>query len=189
MRKTIIYELAHVYETESGEDEEKGLGSYSSRENALAAIERYKKLPGFCRLPDAFVIRETTLDHDAAWTDGFFSAYPYFAVVYKIVPRAEWEMQSGDYHGSAQDKADGFIHFSSIAQIPETLERHFANHDDLILVAVRTQALGPALKWEPSKSRDEEFPHLYGVLPCDAMIWARPIAKDADGKFALPNLT
>src|SRR5438445_6392822 len=80
MRQTIIYELAHVYETESGEDEEKRLGSYSSRENALAAIERYKKLSGFCRLPDAFVIYETTLDHDAAWTDGFFTAYPYFAV-------------------------------------------------------------------------------------------------------------
>ncbi len=58
-----------------------------------------------------------------------------------------------------------------------------------MLVAVDSAALGPALKWEHSASRGEDFPHLYGALSCDAMKWARPIAKNSDGEFALPHLT
>jgi uncharacterized protein (DUF952 family) len=110
-------------------------------------------------------------------------------LIFKIVPRAEWEAQSGDYHGSAHDKADGFLHFSTAAQLPETLRLYYAGQDDLMLVAVDSAALGPALKWEYSASRGEDFPHLYGALSCDAMKWARPIGKEADGRFILPALS
>jgi len=109
-------------------------------------------------------------------------------LIFKIVPRAEWEASSGDYHGSAHDQADGFLHFSTAAQLPETLRRYYADKDDLILVAVDATALGAALKWEYSASRGEDFPHLYATLSCDAMKWARPIAKDATGNFVLPPL-
>ena len=109
-------------------------------------------------------------------------------LIFKIVPRAEWEATSGDYHGSAHDQADGFMHFSTAAQLSETLRRYYAGHNDLILVAVDVNALGAALKWEYSSSRGEDFPHLYGPLSCDAMKWARPITKDVDGNFALPAL-
>ena len=107
-------------------------------------------------------------------------------LIFKIVPRAEWQSSSGDYHGSAHDQADGFLHFSTAAQLPETLRRHYAGQDDLILVAVDAGALGTALKWEFSQPRDEDFPHLYGPLCCDAMKWARPIVKDAAGHFIIP---
>jgi len=109
-------------------------------------------------------------------------------LIFKIVPRAEWEAQSGDYHGSAHDKADGFLHFSTGPQLPETLRLYYAGQDDLMLVAVDSDALGPALKWEHSASRSADFPHLYGALSCDAMKWARPIARNTDGEFVLPQL-
>ena len=107
-------------------------------------------------------------------------------LIFKVVPRAEWQSSSGDYHGSAHDQADGFLHFSTQAQLLETLRRYYAGQDDLILVAVDAGALGTALKWEYSPSRGEDFPHLYGALSCDAMKWARPIVKDAAGNFVLP---
>jgi uncharacterized protein (DUF952 family) len=107
-------------------------------------------------------------------------------LIFKIAPRAEWEACSGDYHGSAHDKADGFLHFSTLAQLPETLRRYYAGRDDLILVAVDAGALGAALKWEYSQSRGEDFPHLYAALSCDAMKWARAIPKDTMGNFVLP---
>jgi uncharacterized protein (DUF952 family) len=110
-------------------------------------------------------------------------------LIFKIVPRAEWEASSGDYHGSAHDQADGFLHFSTAGQLPETLRRYYSDKDDLILVAVDPKALGTALKWEYSPSRGEDFPHLYTPLSCDAMKWARPVAKDAAGNFVLPMLT
>jgi len=110
------------------------------------------------------------------------------SLIFKIVPRAEWESSSGDYHGSAHDRADGFLHFSTAPQLEETLLRYYAGQDDLVLVAVSAQACGAALKWEHSPSRGEDFPHLYAPLSCDAMKWARPIAKDATGRFVLPDL-
>jgi uncharacterized protein (DUF952 family) len=109
-------------------------------------------------------------------------------LIFKIVPREEWETSSGDYHGSAHDQADGFLHFSTAAQLPETLRRYYAGQDDLVLVAVDPAALGIALKWEYSPSRAEDFPHLYAPLSCDAMKWARPIARGGDGNFVLPDL-
>jgi uncharacterized protein (DUF952 family) len=109
-------------------------------------------------------------------------------LIYKIVPRAEWMATSGDYEGSAHDKADGFLHFSTASQLPDTLRLYYAGQDELMLVAVDADACGDALKWEFSPSRGEDFPHLYGALSCDAMKWARPIAKDATGRFTLPDL-
>ncbi|HKU54387.1 MAG TPA: DUF952 domain-containing protein [Rhizomicrobium sp.] len=107
-------------------------------------------------------------------------------LIFKIVPRAEWEVESGGYHGSAHDRADGFLHFSTAAQLPETLRRYYAGQDDLMLVAVDPAVLGPALKWEYSSSRGEDFPHLYAPLSCDAIKWARPLKRDAQGNFNLP---
>ena len=76
---------------------------------------------------------------------------------------------------------------ATAAQLPETLRRYYAGQDDLMLVAVAADALGPNLKWEYSPSRDEDFPHLYGSLSSDAIKWARPIEKHADGAFVLPT--
>jgi uncharacterized protein (DUF952 family) len=58
-----------------------------------------------------------------------------------------------------------------------------------MLIAVAPAALRDALKWEYSASRGEDFPHLYAPLSCDAMKWARPIARNAQGDFVLPQLT
>jgi uncharacterized protein (DUF952 family) len=110
-------------------------------------------------------------------------------LIFKIVPRIEWEAESGDYHGSAHDKADGFLHFSTAPQLAETLRRYYAGQDDLMLVAVDPKALGAALKWEYSASRGEDFPHLYSALSCDAIKWARRIMRGSDGEFVLPTLT
>jgi uncharacterized protein (DUF952 family) len=108
-------------------------------------------------------------------------------LIYKIVARAEWMASSGDYGGSAQDKADGFLHFSTAEQLAQTLRLYYADADDLILVAATAEACD-GLRWEYSASRGQDFPHLYGPLTCDAMKWARPIAKDATGRFVLPKL-
>lgn len=107
--------------------------------------------------------------------------------VFKIVPRAEWAEVTDAYNGSAHDRADGFLHFSTRAQLPETLKRYYAGQTDLMLVAVDTDKLGVHLKWEYAPSRGEDFPHLYGNLPRNAVIWAKPIGNRTDGEFLLPG--
>jgi uncharacterized protein (DUF952 family) len=91
-------------------------------------------------------------------------------LVYKICPRADWTaaVSAGVYNGSPVDLSDGFIHFSTAAQAPDTAARHFAGQHDLVLVQVDTARLpAGALVWEPSRG-DALFPHLYAPLPVDA---------------------
>jgi uncharacterized protein (DUF952 family) len=86
--------------------------------------------------------------------------------IYKVCPESEWAeaVERGTYRGSAVDLRDGFIHFSTGAQLAETLRRHFAGQSDLVLVEIDPKDLGDALRWEPSRGGDL-FPHLYGPLP------------------------
>jgi uncharacterized protein (DUF952 family) len=85
--------------------------------------------------------------------------------IYKICDRKEWEaaLAGGEFAGSAVDRRDGYIHFSTAHQLRETARRHFAGRHGLVLLGVATEALGPDLRWE--KSRDGDlFPHLYAPL-------------------------
>ncbi len=96
-------------------------------------------------------------------------------------------MREGRFHGSAVDARDGFIHFSTAAQLAETAARHFAGATDLMLVAVDGDCLGPALRWEPSRG-GALFPHLYGALPVAAVRWARPLPDEIGGRRPMPEL-
>jgi uncharacterized protein (DUF952 family) len=110
-------------------------------------------------------------------------------LIFKILPRAEWEAAGAFYEGSAHDKADGFLHFSTASQLAETLRLYYAGQHNLMLVAVDETALSAALKYEHAPSRGEDFPHLFGPLTRAAVVWAKPIAKDAAGCFVLPDLS
>ena len=107
--------------------------------------------------------------------------------VFKIVDANEWKaaQDAGVYSGSAADKTDGFIHLSTSAQLATTLTKHFAKLDNLTLVAIETDALSSALKWEPSSNGDS-YPHLYGDLQLAAVKWSTPIPKRPGGVFVLP---
>lgn len=109
--------------------------------------------------------------------------------VFKILSGAEWQAaeQAGVFTGSGVDLADGFIHLSTAAQVAETAARHFAGRDGLVLVAADANALGPALRYEPSRGGGL-FPHLYGPLPLDAVVWVRPLPLGANGHHRFPPI-
>lgn len=109
-------------------------------------------------------------------------------LIFKVVPRTEWDAASDAYRGSAHDQADGFLHFSTGSQLATTLQLYYAGRDDLVLVAAESEKLGAALKWEHAPSRGEDFPHLFAALPCSAVVWTKPLARDADGELILPSL-
>jgi uncharacterized protein (DUF952 family) len=110
-------------------------------------------------------------------------------LIYKICDAALWRQaeRDGVLHGAAIDLADGYIHFSTAAQVGETAAKHFAGQRDLVLAAIDAEALGATLKWEPSRG-DALFPHLYGPLPIAAVRWVKPLPLDAGGRHALPAL-
>jgi len=109
-------------------------------------------------------------------------------LVYKICPRDLWATAeaTGRFTGAPVDVADGFIHFSTAPQAAETAARHFAGVHDLVLVAVETEVLGDALRFEPSRGGDL-FPHLYGDLPVSAVRAVHDLPVGPDGRHAFPR--
>jgi uncharacterized protein (DUF952 family) len=109
--------------------------------------------------------------------------------IYKICGQALWRAAQSDgrFRGTPDDTRDGFIHFSTAAQLAATAAKHFAGQTDLMLVAVDADALGASLRWEPSRGGDL-FPHLYAALALAAVRWARPLPDEVAGRRALPEL-
>jgi len=109
--------------------------------------------------------------------------------IYKITPQALWrEAEAGGrFTGAPIDVADGFIHFSTAAQVRETAAKHFSGQTDLLLAAIDDASLGDALKYEVSRG-GALFPHLYGVLELNAVLWVKPLPLGADGVHQFPPL-
>jgi hypothetical protein len=71
-----VFLLFHTHHLPGGEDDDKLLGVYSSRDIAEKKIEeKYKKLPGFCKPDGEFIIDEYAIDQDN-WEEGFTTTYP-----------------------------------------------------------------------------------------------------------------
>ena len=109
--------------------------------------------------------------------------------IYKVLSKGAWtEAQaSGVFRGAPVDIADGFIHFSTGAQVAETVAKHFAGHADLIVLTVDAATLGAALKWEESRG-GALFPHLYAPLALSHVLDARPLPLGVDGRHDFTGL-
>jgi len=108
-------------------------------------------------------------------------------IIYHMCRREEWHAAgaAGVYCGSSQDKADGFIHFSTAAQLVASAAKHRAGQRDLVLIAVDAAMLGRSLRWEPARD-GTLFPHLYGPLPLGAVQWVEPLPLGGDGQHVFP---
>jgi uncharacterized protein (DUF952 family) len=112
---------------------------------------------------------------------------PMSALIYKICPAALWReaQAAGRFEGAPVDRAVGYIHFSTAAQVRETAARHFSGQEDLVLVSVDAEALGGALRYEPSRGGDL-FPHVYEVLPLSAVRRVEALPLGPDGRHVFP---
>jgi uncharacterized protein (DUF952 family) len=72
--------------------------------------------------------------------------------------------------------SEGFVHCSAGAQVPATIERHYPDRHELVLLRLDPDAVADALRWEESGA-GERHPHVYRALrPADvaaALPWRR----------------
>lgn len=109
--------------------------------------------------------------------------------IYHMAHQADWDaaQATGRYHGSPDDLRDGFIHFSTAAQVERSAAKHRAGQRDLVLLRVDADTLGDGLRWERAASGDL-YPHLYGLLPTGAVRRADPLPLGDDGRHVFPEL-
>ncbi len=108
-------------------------------------------------------------------------------LIYKVFRPEEWAdlVSAGQTVGAPVDLADGFIHFSTAAQVAETLAKHFAGAPDLVICACHTDDMGADLRWEPSRG-GALFPHLYRALRLDDVRWHEGLVLSG-GQHVLPD--
>lgn len=110
-------------------------------------------------------------------------------MIYKIFRAAELAafVAAGRTAGAPVDLTDGYVHFSTAAQLEATAARHFGGEEGLWLVACAPEAMGPALRWEPSRG-GALFPHLYAPLPTERARRVMPLPLGPDGTHVFPDL-
>ncbi len=111
------------------------------------------------------------------------------ATIYKIAPKDLWDtaVAAGVFSGSPVDIADGYIHFSTAAQVQETAEKHFAGEGNLVLAAFDDLSVGD-VRYEPARG-GELFPHLYGSLDPANALWVKPLPLDENGLHVFPAIS
>lgn len=108
------------------------------------------------------------------------------AIAYKVLTAGQMlDLEADRFRGAPIDLADGYIHLSTSHQLTETVDKHFAEQENLHVAAIDLDALGDAVKWEESRG-GQLFPHIYGALPLEVVIAYGPLERDDDGNVKLP---
>lgn len=106
---------------------------------------------------------------------------------YKVLIAEDWQaaQASGRIHTEV-DRADGFVHLSTAAQLPLTLARYFSHAEQVMLIAVDPKVLAEKLRFETAVGSDRAgyFPHYYGVLSVEYVKQVWTLERSA---FALPE--
>lgn len=62
-----------------------------------------------------------------------------------------------------------FLHCCTEAQLAFVLSRHFPGRTGLLVLRFDPATVDGRIEWERSEPDQDPFPHLYGVLPLDAV--------------------
>lgn len=91
-------------------------------------------------------------------------------MIYHIADKATWNTaQDTGYYEHPSFASEGFIHTCSQKQIEGVRNRYYSGLKDLILLHIDESLVSSTIKYEPSPSLNEIFPHIYGPLNLDAV--------------------
>jgi uncharacterized protein (DUF952 family) len=100
--------------------------------------------------------------------------------IFHITTQAQWQkaLLKGFYLADSLEK-EGFIHASTVEQVPQVFTAFYANQVDLVLLAIALEKLESEVKWEApvhpegkkadSITETEKFPHIYGKINLSAV--------------------
>ncbi|WP_225834917.1 DUF952 domain-containing protein [Streptomyces sp. NK08204] len=107
---------------------------------------------------------------------------PKLPPIYHVTERSLWDAarERGAYEMSTRGRTlqeEGFIHFSTREQLPRIaglLYGAYDGPDDLVVLVVDPARLDVPVRYESVKPGGEEFPHVYGPVPVDAVVDVEP---------------
>ena len=109
-------------------------------------------------------------------------------IIYHITRVANWQAALAAHAYTADSLAsEGFIHCSTAEQVLATANRIFKGQRDLLLLCVDSTRVGAEIRYENLEGGADLFPHIYGVLPIDAITAVHDFPPSVDGTFQLPT--
>jgi uncharacterized protein (DUF952 family) len=81
----------------------------------------------------------------------------------------------------------GFIHCSLRHQLRAVAECVYSDADDLVVLVIDSAKVPAPVRQEASGPGTEQYPHVYGVLPIDAVTAVIAVSRDAAGRLVLPG--
>ncbi|MFF6976365.1 DUF952 domain-containing protein [Streptomyces sp. NPDC008343] len=107
---------------------------------------------------------------------------PEHTYILHITERPLWDeaRARGTYEMSTRGRTlrdEGFIHCSTRAQLPAVagfLYGSYDGPDELVVLVVDPARLDVPLKYEAPEPGGEEFPHVYGPIPVNAVVDVEP---------------
>lgn len=72
---------------------------------------------------------------------------------------------------------EGFIHASTDKQFPLIIPRLEKKGGSFMVLYIETDKLSSNIKWEYSKSLNQDFPHIYGEINKDAVVKAVKLSE------------
>jgi len=108
--------------------------------------------------------------------------------LYHITSLKEWKIAQtkGEYEpkGFAQEQ---FIHCSYCHQLLTVAHRFYKGQNGLVLLVIESSKINSSLVEENLEGGVELYPHIYGLLPTDAITNVIAFPCDSEGKFTLPD--
>lgn len=90
--------------------------------------------------------------------------------IFHLATPAEWTAAQASGSVAPPSLAtEGFVHCSTGAQLDDTITRHFAGAEELVLLRLRHDDVSDALRWEESRP-GEAFPHVYRAIRLDEVV-------------------
>ena len=110
------------------------------------------------------------------------------ANILHIATKDAWDSaKASGFYAIASLKSEGFIHCSTPAQVLRVARERFAGRDDLVLLEIAENRVRVEIKYENCEGGSELFPHLYGPLNVDAVVWVHEFKPGDNGDFSLPD--
>ncbi len=111
---------------------------------------------------------------------------------FHITQAAAWleARAAGEYRLSTRGvtlEQQGFIHCSLRRQLRGVAELVYGDADDLVVLVIDPARLPVPVRFEAQEPGAEQYPHIYGALPVDAVASVFPVSRDRCGRLVLPE--
>lgn len=111
-------------------------------------------------------------------------------MIYHILKKSSWESHKNSiYYKTHSLDREGFIHCSFEEQVVKVANTLYKGSTDLLVLCINEDKIKQLIKVEDLYHLNEDYPHVYGEIPLNAVEKVVNLELLNDGTFKKPNLS